>query len=168
MSAVVKTVTPFTIEEVLLEALSAIGAEPEIITANSHAYQQRSVLHIGDIVTNRSDYNGRQAFRFVQDKWVLIHDSDELSATTTSKLGDRKYTPVTQFLAKLSDAYNLAYQQHLLQVEEQARAKLEAERKARVEAIRQNAIAKAQAQGYAVKETRNSQGQIQLVLTRIV
>lgn len=168
MSAVIKTATPFTIEKVLLEALSAIGAEPEIITAYSSAHQQRSVLHIGDIVTNRSDYNGRQAFRFAQDKWVLIHDSEELSATITSKLGNRKYTPVTQFLAKLSDAYNLAYQQHLLQLEEQERAKLEAERKARVEATRKQAIAKAHVQGYAVKETRNGQGQIQLVLTRMV
>lgn len=168
MSAVIKTATPFTIEKVLFEALSSIGAEPEIIIAKSKTHQQKSLLHIGDIVTNRSDYNGRQAFRFAQDKWVLIHDSEELSATITSKLGDRKYTPVTQFLAQLSDAYNLAYQKHLRQVAEQERAKLEAERKARVEATRQQAIAKAQAQGYAVKETRNSQGQIQLVLTRMV
>lgn len=168
MSAVIKTATPFIIEEVLLEALSAIGAEPEIIKDNSTAHQQRSVLHIGDIVTNRSDYNGRQAFRFVHDRWVLIHDADEMSAHVASKLADKKYIPVTQFIHQLSNAYNLAYQHYIHKLEEQKRLALEAERVARVEATRLQTIAKAHAQGYAVKETRTSQGQIQLVLTRMV
>ena len=51
---------------------------------------------------------------------------------------------------------------------EQERIRLEEERKARVEATRQQAIAKAKSQGYSVKETTNSKGQIQLVLTRMV
>lgn len=168
MSAVIKTATPFTIEAVLIQALTAIGAEPDQITINSPTHDQRNILQPGDIITNRNDYNGRQAFRFVQDRWVLVHDADEMYATVTGKLGDKKYTPVTQFLTKVSDAYNLAYQQHLLQLAEKERMQLEEERKARVETTRLQAIAKAQAQGYSVKETRNSQGQIQLVLTRMV
>lgn len=168
MSAVIRTATPFTNEAVLWEALKTIGAEPEKITVDSRIHRQRSTLKLGDIITNRSDFNGRQAFRFVQDRWVLIHDADELSATVSSKLSNKQYTPVTQFITDVSNAYHLAYQEHMLQLAEEQRAKLEAERKARVETTRQQTIAKAQAQGYAVKETRNSQGQIQLVLTRMV
>lgn len=62
MSAVIKTVTPFVIEEVLMEALQTVGAEPQKVTSNEAV--QRNRLQVGDILTNRSDYNGRQLFRF--------------------------------------------------------------------------------------------------------
>jgi hypothetical protein len=128
---------------------------------------QRNQIQAGDILINRSDYNGRQFFRKLGDRWSLLHDSDELSARVVSQLGDRRYTPVTRFLTNLSLTYDHAYQRHLENLAGQERVRLENERKARVEATRLQAIAKAKAQGYTIKETSNSKGQIQLVLTRM-
>ncbi|MCC5452926.1 hypothetical protein LMJ53_14455 [Rheinheimera sp. UJ51] len=168
MSAVIKTVTPFTNESLLMKALTDIGAEPEKVTVNITDDGHSSIIQYGDIVTNRSDYYGCQIFRFINDRWVLIHDEDEIDARVSSKLADKKYISVSKFLALLGDNYNVVYQQYLEQIAEQERITLEAERKIRVEKTRQQAIAKAKAQGYAVKESINSQGQIQLVLTRMV
>ncbi|ASY78071.1 hypothetical protein [Pectobacterium polaris] len=55
MSAVIKTATPFVIEEVLMEALTAVGAEPQRVTSSDVDLVQRNRLQIGDILTNRSD-----------------------------------------------------------------------------------------------------------------
>lgn len=167
MSAVIKTPTPFVMEEILIQALEAVGAEPEKVTGNIPGNQRNRILP-GDILTNRSDYNGRQLFREQNNRWVLMHDSDELSTRIIStSLTDKRYKPVAQFLSDLSLAYNLAYGQHLERIAEQERIRLEEERKARVEATKQKAIEKAKAQGYSVKETRKG-NQIQLVLVRTV
>ena len=168
MSAVIKTTTPFVLEEVLLKALETVGAEPQKVTSKEVGLVQRNRLQVGDILTNRSDYNGRQLFRFERDRWVMMHDSDEYAGRTSARLSDRGYTKVTRFLNDLGGAYDQAYQEHLEKLAEQERTRLEEERKARVEMTRQQAITKAKAQGYAVKETRNSKGQIQLVCTRMV
>ncbi len=168
MSAVIKTATPFVIEEVLMEALLAVGAEPQKVTSNEASSVQRNRLQVGDILTNRSDYNGRQLFRFEQGRWMMMHDSDEYAGRTVDRLSEKSYTKVSQFLNDVSGAYESAYIRYQEKLAEQERIRLEEERKARVEAIRQQAIAKARSQGYSVKETTNSQGQIQLVLTRMV
>jgi hypothetical protein len=167
MSAVIKTTTPFVIESVLFSALEAIEAEPKLITNDELcAMSQRNQLKLGDILTNRKDYNGRQFFRQQGDRWIFSHDSDEYSTGIVSQLVDRRYTPVSRFLADLKIAYDIGYQQHLEALAESERIRLEEERKARVEGIRQQAIAKAQ--GYSVKEGLTATGQVQLVLTRTV
>lgn len=169
MSAVIKTTTPFVIEDVLIQALEDVGAEPQRVTDDMYGLNQRNRLLVGDILTNRSDYNGSQVFRFEGGRWVLMHDSDEYSSRVTSRLlGDKRYRPVARFLADVGSAYDKAYKRHLEMLAEQERIRLEEERKARVEKIRLQAIDKAKAQGYSVKETRNNKGQIQLVLTRMV
>lgn len=168
MSAVIQTTTPFIIESVLFKALEAVGAEPKILTSDLANALRRGRAIAGDILTNRSDYNGSQFFHKQGERWVFLHDSDEYSARIESQLSDRKYTAVSRFLTDLSHAYNIAYQDHVEAVAEQERIRLENERKARVESTRQNAIAKAKAQGYSVKQSETATGQIQLVLTRTV
>lgn len=167
MSAVIKTTTPFVMEDILIQALAAVGAEPEKVTGSHYGYQRNQVQQ-GDILTNRRDYNGRQLFREQNNRWVLMYDSDEYSSRIVSQsLAVKGYKPVVQFLSDLSHAYNFAYEQHLERVAEQERIRLEEERKAQVEMTKQKAIEKAKAQGYSVKETRKG-NQIQLVLVRTV
>jgi uncharacterized protein YbaA (DUF1428 family) len=169
MSAVIKTTTPFTIQEVLLEALEAVGAEPETITTESLQVQShRGGLKVGDILTNRTDYNGPQHFRFEGGRWILRHDSDEMNGIVTAVgAASREYRRVAQFLASVSKEYGAAYQRHLDKLAEQERARVEEARKARVEATRKQVITNAKAQGYSVKEVRNG-NKIQVVLTRTV
>ncbi|WP_133013494.1 hypothetical protein [Marinomonas flavescens] len=168
MSAVIKTTTPFIIKSVLFKALEAVGSEPKILTSDLASALRKGRTLAGDILTNRSDYNGCQFFHKQGERWVFLHDSDEYSARIESQLSDRKYIPVSQFLTVLSHAYDTAYQEHVEAVAEQERIRLESERKARVESTRQNAIAKAKAHGYSVKQSETATGQIQLVLTRTV
>ncbi|WP_299020976.1 hypothetical protein [uncultured Photobacterium sp.] len=168
MSAVIKTGTPFVIESVLVAALEAVDAEPILVNqALLSEFSQRNRVTVGDILTNRQDYNGRQFFRKVEERWILIHDQDEYNGRLVSKLADKRYLPVSRFLIELGKHYDAAYLQHLDELAEQERIRLEEERKERIEAARQQAIAKAKAQGYSVKENRKG-GQIQLVLTRTV
>lgn len=166
MSAVIQTATPFIIQEVLLEALAVLESEPMVVTAeNVNSFRRRNNIYIGDIVTNREDYNGVQHFRKKDDRWQLVHDQDEYGAKVNSRLAARQYVPITRFLFELNTAYETAYTLYLERIEEQARQRLEQERIARVEATRLQAIERARSQGYSVKETRNK-GKIQLVLTR--
>ncbi len=168
MSAVIQTTTPFTIQEVLMEALRELGAEPLVITRdNQAAYAHAGGLKINDIVTNRSDYYGPQNFRQENGRWLLRHDSSEMDGRVIADMGSKHYQPVIQFLAALSEGYDRAYLRHLERLAEKERQRLEEERKARVEATRLKAIERARAQGYSVKET-HANGKIQLVLTRSV
>jgi hypothetical protein len=167
MSAVIKTTTPFTIKEVLFSALVTLGAEPISITAeNINSFRQRSNVTIGDIITNRRDYNGLQLFCFNGDVWHLQHDQDEY-ATRIESATQKQYQSVSRFLNELNVAYQGCYQVHLDNIAELERQRIEQERIDRVEAIRQQAIAKAKAQGYTVKE-KHIRGKTQLVLTRSV
>lgn len=169
MSAVIKTTTPFVIEEVLIEALHVVGAEPMKITSlNLQSVSHSGGLIVGDILTNRSDYYGPQHFRLDRGRWILRHDSSEMNGRISNRLAGKQYSEVGRFLEGVGSAYEKAYQGYLARIAEQERIRLEEERKARVEATRQQAIAKAKSQGYSVKETTNSKGQIQLVLTRMV
>jgi hypothetical protein len=170
MSAVIKTTTPFAIEAVLIKALAALGAEPvKVDASNITSLQHNGGVELGDIFTNRKDYNGIQHFRFEQGRWILRHDSDEMNGRITASLmASREYVSVQKFLTSLSKVYDISYQEYLQELAEQERLILEEQRKARVEATRLQAIEKAKSQGYSVKETRNSKGQIQLVLTRMV
>lgn len=169
MSAVITTATPFTLEVVLLNALHAIGAEPQQVTPEMLlGLSQRNQVQVGDIITNRSDYNGRQLFRLQNERWVLLHDGDEFNTRVVSQMKGGGYTKVSQFLSALNTQYDIAYQQYLEEIAEQERIRLEQERKARIEATKLSTIEKAKSQGYSVKESLNNKGQIQLVLTRTV
>lgn len=169
MSAVIKTVTPFVIESVLIKALEEVGAEPVVVTEQElRTSRHQGQLKLGDILTNRADYYGPQHFRKADERWILRHDSSEMNGRlTTLSAASNGYKKVGDFLQRVGEAYQKAYQEHLDILAEQERNRLEQERKARIEAIRKEAIAKAKAQGYSVKEIRKGQ-QVQLVLTRTV
>ncbi|MFC6670775.1 hypothetical protein [Marinobacterium aestuariivivens] len=169
MSAVIKTLTPFTSQILLLEALEEVGAEPQLLDSATmlRELRHRGGLQVGDILTNRRDYNGLQHFRRVGEVYQLRHDADEFNGSIISRLQDRKYRSVTDFLAQLEGAYKNAHQRLLQRLAEEERQRLEQERVARVEATRLKAIERAKAQGYSVKEHR-ANGKIQLVLTRTV
>ena len=170
MSAVIKTVTPFVIEELLLEALEAVGAQPiKVDASNLSEFAHSGGIELGDIITNRSDYYGRQHFRFVDDRWVLRHDSSEMNARVTAKsITSAQYQSVAKFLSQVGEHYSSAHEAYLARLAEEERMRLEAERQALVDAVRQQTIDKGKAQGYSIRETRNSKNEIQLVLTRIV
>lgn len=168
MSVVIKTTTPFLIESVLISALKAADAEPKFINqALLPEFSQRNRIKIGDILTNRQDYNGRQFFRKVDDRWIIMHDQDEYQGKIISNLIDKRYIPVSRFLNEVEKYYGIAYQQHLNELAEQERIRIEQERKARIELTRKQTIAKAQTLGYSVKEIKKGD-QIQMVLTRTV
>ncbi|MCJ8314622.1 MAG: hypothetical protein HRU38_20960 [Saccharospirillaceae bacterium] len=167
MSAVIKTTTPFTISEVLFAALTKLGAEPIIITAeNINNFQNRSNVAIDNIITNRKDYNGLQLFRFNGKVWQLQHDQDEYETSIVSAV-NKEYQSVSRFLNELNGIYQVCYQTHLKNLAELERQKIEQARIDRVAATRLQAITEAKAQGYSVKE-KNIRGKIQLVLTRSV
>jgi len=153
MSVVVKTLTPFTECNVLIEALASLNVST---TVNGN-----------NIITDRHDYQGQQCFVWNGSAYLFQYDSDELRGRVINNAIHRQYTPTRQFLSQLELAYKAAYQQHLTRLEEAEKQRLEQERLARVEAVRVNAIAKAKAQGYRVKEQKKN-GKIQLVLTRTV
>jgi len=153
MSVVIKTLTPFTECDVLIEALASLNVSTTVSGVK--------------IITDRRDYQGLQHFIWNGDVYVFRHDSDELGGRIINNAIHRQYTPTRQFLSKLEIAYKTAYQLHLARLAEAERLRLEQERLARVEAVRANAIAKAKAQGYRVKEQKKN-GKIQLVLTRTI
>ncbi|MEZ8095527.1 hypothetical protein ACED51_15635 [Photobacterium swingsii] len=169
MSAVIKTTTPFVVKEALLNALSELGYEPTLINEQNHQQQRHSGgLQVGDILTNRNDYYGRQHFRNINARWVLRHDSSQMGGRVVSKEHtNKRYKPVASFLQELEKEYEVQYQKHLKHLVELERQRLEAERKARVEATRQKVIEQARSQGYVVKE-KQINGKIQLVCTRSV
>ncbi|MFA0570467.1 hypothetical protein [Vibrio gallaecicus] len=167
MSAVIKTTTPFTIKEVLFSALATLGAEPVSVTAeNINRFRQRSNVTIGDIITNRRDYNGLQLFCFNGDVWQLQHDQDEY-ATRIVSVTQKQYQSVSRFLNELNVAYQGCYKVHLDNIAALERQRIEQERIDRIAEARQQAIDKAIQQGYSVKE-KHIRGKIQLVLTRSV
>lgn len=151
MSAVIKTLTPFVEQDVLLEALSSLGVE----------------CHVKNnlIMTDRVDYQGTQHFQINDGVYQLVHDSDELQGRLISDSLSNKYTAVKQFLGELEIAYKSTYQLKLTRAEEAERLKMERARQARVAEARGKAIAQAKEQGYSVKESHVN-GKIKLVLTR--
>lgn len=148
MSAVVKTLTPFVDQALLQESLERIGV----------GYQ----LQAGTIVTTRQDYFGGQRFELDQQgRYRFRYDSD------ADRWHSSQQTPVRRFLADVESEYLQAYDRRAERLAEAERQRIEQERIARVEATRLQAIERAKAQGYAVKENRVN-GKIQLVLTRTV
>ncbi|MDY6977741.1 MAG: hypothetical protein SVW51_16320 [Pseudomonadota bacterium] len=167
MSAVITTATPFTIQDVLVNALDVLGYEPTIVTIdNVSTFNHSNPLQVSDIITNRIDYYGHQYFRLVNDQWVLLHDSSEMNGRLVSKTS-KQYQSVGLFLKELSAEYTKQYSIYLEYIAELEKQRIEAERKARVEKTRKRAIERAKAQGYVVKE-KHINGKIQLVCSRTI
>lgn len=165
MSAVIKTSTPFINQEVLMRALSKQGYEPQLVNSNNiNELNIHGRLQVNDLITNRYDWNGLQFFRKQSDSWSLWHDADEHNARV---LASKKYLSVTKFIEEVDKAYRSEYHAFLEEQAEAERARLEAERLAKIETIKNAAIAKAKEQGYSVKE-RHVNGRIQLVCVRHV
>lgn len=167
MSAVIKTTTPFVLQEVLFNALLALGCEPVLLTQENYIqYKHSGALEAGDIITNRVDYYGSQHFRYIKNQWVLRHDSSEMHGQViNSSKTSRYYQKVGLFLTQLETEYAIQYKSRLEQLAEQERQRIEEARKARVEETRKKAIEQAKAQGYLVKE-KYINGKIQLVCSR--
>ncbi|TMO56523.1 hypothetical protein [Pseudoalteromonas aurantia] len=165
MSAVIKTTTPFINQEVLIRTLTKLSYEPQLINSNNIIeLNSHGRFQVGDLITNRQDWNGLQFFRKQNNSWSLWHDAQEHSARV---LASKKYLSVTKFIEEVDIAYRTEYQAFLEEQVEAERVRLEAERLAKIEATKNAAIAKAKEQGYSVKE-RHVNGKIQLVCIRRV
>ena len=152
MSAVIKTLTPFIEQDVLLDALMSLDVECHVINNR--------------IITNRSDYQGKQHFQLHNGKYHLVHDSDDIGGYLTSNIFNKQYIPIKQFLSELEVAYQSFYELKLARVAEAERIKMEKIKREYVEETKAKAIAQAKEQGFSVKESRVN-GKIKLVLTRM-
>lgn len=152
MSAVIKTLTPFIEQDILLEALNSLNVEYHV--------------NNGLIITNRVDYQGHQQFQFTNGKYHLIHDSDEFGGRLSRNTLNNDYQPIKQFLSKLEGAYKSVYQKKMERIAETERIRMEEAKKKYVQATKEKAIAQAKTQGYSIKESEVN-GKIKLVLTRM-
>lgn len=146
MSAVVKTVTPFTQRDLLLEALDELGIK----------YQEKDRA----IMTERVDDYGAQRFIYEQGAYHFQHDS-----SPWRRLNFKEWKTVSAFLGAVEKAYHQAYESLQQRVAEEERRRLEEERQRFVEQQKQAVIQRAKEQGYNVKETRKG-NKIQLQLVR--
>ncbi len=153
MSVVIKTLTPFTEQDVLISALEALDVSVEV---------SNDVL-----ITDRHDYQGSQNFIWDGSIYRLAHDSDELMGKVIGHSFGKSYTKVKQFLSNLDVQYKEAHKLKLERIEQEERERLEQERLDRVELARSRAVEKAISQGYQVDQKRIN-GKIKLVLTRTV
>lgn len=155
MSAIVKTVTPFTRKDILLESLDELGIEYEIQGQK--------------IITHRQDYYGHQMFEQGDDNvFRFQHDSSADRANYRwSAINFKEWKTVTSFLEAVDDAYRNAYGRLIERLAEEERQREEERKRDYVEKVHQETIAKAQSLGYSVKE--NKQGnKVKLVLTRTI
>jgi len=120
MSSVVKTVTPFIDRELLLQALDAVGCKYTIS---------------GDtIITDRSDYYGKQKFQFKNGRYCFLHDSsaDNMVFGPSYPWGNidlKQYKTVSEFLKATGQAYNNLHKKRLEELEKKRLAAIaEAER----------------------------------------
>lgn len=153
MSVVIKTLTPFTEQDVLVSALKSLGIKVDVVN--------------GELVTNRQDYQGFQKFIWNNSIYQLQHDSHELSGQIIGHSIGKAYTRVKEFLALVNTQYQMEYSKKLERVAQEERDRLERERLERVELTTARTIEKARSQGYSVTETRKN-GKVKLVLTRTV
>lgn len=153
MSAIVKTITPFTSQDLLLEALDELGV----------GYQVKGCK----IITDRQDYYGHQLFE--QDNngaFRFQHDSSaERVQYPWRAINFKEWNTVSSFLDAVDKAYRNAYDRLLERLAEEERQREEERKRQYVEKIRQETIAKAQSLGYAIKESRQG-GKVKLILTR--
>jgi uncharacterized protein (UPF0335 family) len=152
MSAVVKTVTPFTQRDLLLEALDELGI----------VYQEKGKA----IITERVDYYGAQCFIYEQGAYRFQHDSSaNVQSYSWRQLNFKEWKTVSAFLGAVEKAYHQAYERLQQRLAAEERRRLEEERKRFVEQQKQAVIQRAKEQGYNIKEIRKG-NKIQLQLVR--
>ncbi|MDR0559805.1 MAG: hypothetical protein LBG92_06515 [Prevotellaceae bacterium] len=152
MSCVVKTVTPFINQELLLQALDKVGC--------------KYTLQGNEILIDRIDYFGNQKFVFAGGRYIFQHDRDQYGLRN---FGSQASKDISHFLESIEKEYNTLYQNKLEELEcqrlEAERIRLEQERQAFVEKQKSSIIAKAKEMGYSIKEERVKE-KIKLVLVR--
>ncbi|MCD4820942.1 MAG: hypothetical protein K8R11_02440 [Methanococcoides sp.] len=155
MSAIVKTVTPFTNQDLLLEALDELGVEYNVVGTS--------------IITDRKDYYGHQSFELGRNgAFNFSHDSSaERTNYPWSSINFREWKTVTSFLNAVEKAYKNAYGRMIERLAEEERIREEERKKQYVEKIRNETIDRAKGQGYTIKESRQG-NKVKLVLTRTV
>jgi hypothetical protein len=149
MSAVIKTITPFINQAILLQALNGVNCNYKI---NGH-----------EITTERIDYYGNQKFVFLNGRYQFIHDSSANSASYRWRnINVKNYKTVSSFLKAVEKEYNRIYAEklaalekiRLTQLAEQERIRLEEEMKR----IEQERIAYVAQQKKAIKQKATEQG----------
>jgi hypothetical protein len=152
MSAVVKTMTPFIDQQILMLALESLGF--------SYSLQGK------DIVTERVDYYGAQKFVWAHGQYVFQHDSSAtLNGYRWQNLNAKAYKTVGSFLEALEREYGVHYQRLLEEAEQKRLEELELQRKAFVQQQKEAIVLKAKEQGYVVKE-KTVGNKVQLVLVK--
>lgn len=156
MSAVVKTITPFINQELLLQALDAVGC--------------KYTIQGNEIITERVDYYGNQKFVFINGRYQFQHDSSaNRQFYPWRNINVKELRTVSSFLEAVEAQYHYFYEKKMEELEkqrrEEERIRLENERKAFVEKQKQTIIAKAKEKGYTVKEEK-VKGKVKLVLVR--
>ena len=169
MSSIVKTITPFISQEILLKALDCLQIK----------YQ---VTNHGIVLTEHTDYRGNWTMVLENGKYLIKHDSDSYrrwnSFNTQNTIG--KYNSINEFLQAVEKEYlridkeiqeelERKRQEALLEAErkriEEELKRKEEERKAFVEKQKQEVLKKAQEQGYSyqIKQVGNS---VKIILTK--
>lgn len=138
MSTIVKTMTPFINIEILCEALTAVGCRHTVC---------------GDVIIMDGTM---QKFELIKGRYSFIYERGGWRDTT-----DKQYKSVNSFLKSVEKMYNYIYEARL----QAERERLERERREYVEKQKQEVIARAKAQGYAVREEKVKE-KIKLVLVR--
>jgi len=156
MSAIIKTITPFINQELLLKALDSIHCKYTLEGMN--------------IITERVDYYGNQKFVYLNGRYIFQHDSSaNQQVYPWRNLNVKDYKTVSSFLEAVEIGYSYAYNAKMEELErlrqEEERIRLEKERQEFVEKQRENIIAKAKEKGYSIQEEK-VKGKIKLVLVR--
>jgi hypothetical protein len=156
MSAVVKTITPFIDRELLLKSLEDLAVK----------YVEKG----NDIVTERTDFYGKQKFVLEGGRYQFQHDSSaEMTDYPWRRLNMKKFKTVTSFLTAVEEKYLHFYEVRMEELERQRKEeeliRIENERKAFVHSQKEAILARAKESGYSVKED-NVKGKIRLVLVR--
>jgi hypothetical protein len=152
MSAVVKTITPFIDQQILMLALDSLGTKYS--------------LQGDEILTERIDYYGTQKFVRVNGQYLFQHDSSAtLNDYPWRNLNAKAYKTVGSFLEAVEREYGLHYQRLLEEAEQKRLKELELQRKAFVQQQKETIVRKAAEQGYTVKE-KTVGNKVQLVLVK--
>ena len=149
MSSVVKTVTPFILKDLLIEALAELNCLEQVQGER--------------IITRRTDIRGNQYFERNNGQYVLIHYSHD--TFLWGNPSENKYKSVKEFLAAVERIYTKKYQELQEKLRQEELERIEAERKAFVESQKKAILERAKEKGYSVKEQRVGE-KIKLVLVR--
>lgn len=160
MSAIVKMVTPFMEQELLVNALHALGVQYTLMLKNQAQ----------TIVTDRVDYRGNQLFVWDGTRFIFQYDSDANRTNSLWGIAQQKnWKPVAQFLEEVEKEYKHQYTLKMQRLEEERleeeRRRMEEARIAYVEKQTAEVKARAEKMGYKVTEKKVG-NKTQLVLIK--